>query len=241
MPDLNANMPLYQQVAADFRRQIASGRWPERSALPTEEALAAQYAVSRITIRKAIAALLQEQLLTKVPGHAPRVANARTQPAPNQTLIRPQQLAIDEVFEDHKQQQADLTRVLADLRCAEMLALPLGAPVTLLSRRVFDNEGLVAVFKTYFVAPALATADISRFIQTKKSFYDFLARHGIEPVVQREVITAVPGGTDAFAGQKAAPLLRRERLVAAAAADYREYSDCYYAADRYRFVLDFTH
>ncbi|WP_225048238.1 GntR family transcriptional regulator [Lacticaseibacillus kribbianus] len=233
------NAPLYQQVAADFRRQIASGRWPEQAALPTEEALAAQYAVSRITIRKAIAQLLSEQLLVKVPGHAPRVANARTQPAPNQTLIRPQRLAIAEVFEDHKQQQADLTRVLADLRCAEMLALPLGTAVTLLTRRVFDNAGLVAVFQTYFVAPALASADISRFIQTKKSFYAFLARHGIEPVVQREVITATTAGPSAPAFAAGTPLLRRERLVAAAPA-YREYSDCYYVAARYRLVLDFT-
>lgn len=55
--------PLYQRVADEIRRQIASGVLPAGSAMKSELYLAAEYAVGRDTIRDAMAILRNEGLL----------------------------------------------------------------------------------------------------------------------------------------------------------------------------------
>ena len=62
---LNANsaVPLYQQVAEDIRNRITSGEYSPGQALPSESRLCELYNVSRITIRKAIADLGEQDLL----------------------------------------------------------------------------------------------------------------------------------------------------------------------------------
>ena len=62
---LNANsaVPLYQQVAEDIRNRITSGEYSPGQALPSESRLCELYNVSRITIRNAIADLVEQDLL----------------------------------------------------------------------------------------------------------------------------------------------------------------------------------
>ena len=62
---LNANsaVPLYQQVAEDIKNRITSGEYSPGQALPSESRLCEQYNVSRITIRNAIADLVEQDLL----------------------------------------------------------------------------------------------------------------------------------------------------------------------------------
>lgn len=55
--------PLYQQVQAAIREAIANRTLKPDDALPPERELAAQFEVSRITIRKAIAGLVNEGVL----------------------------------------------------------------------------------------------------------------------------------------------------------------------------------
>ncbi|MEO7455943.1 MAG: GntR family transcriptional regulator [Gemmatimonadaceae bacterium] len=61
--DSNAPVPLYQQVAADIRRQIVAGTMPVGSRIPPHRDLAVQYGVSIITINKALSGLVSEGLL----------------------------------------------------------------------------------------------------------------------------------------------------------------------------------
>lgn len=55
---------LYVQLANLFRYQILSGAWPANHRLEKFETLAAQFKVARITVRQAVALLVQEGLLT---------------------------------------------------------------------------------------------------------------------------------------------------------------------------------
>lgn len=57
--------PLYRQVGAVLRNQIANGEYRVGDQLPTEDALRDQFGVSRATIRMALQALEEEGLLTR--------------------------------------------------------------------------------------------------------------------------------------------------------------------------------
>ncbi|MGW2981693.1 GntR family transcriptional regulator [Streptomyces humidus] len=63
MSEIQRPGALYQQVAAAIREAILSGEFAPESLLPSEAQLMARYAVSRPTVRNAIAALRAEGLI----------------------------------------------------------------------------------------------------------------------------------------------------------------------------------
>lgn len=58
-------MKKYEEVKEDLRQRIESGQYPVNSKIPTEPELEQMYEVSRITIRKAVDALVAEGYLSK--------------------------------------------------------------------------------------------------------------------------------------------------------------------------------
>lgn len=62
------SMTAYNRVAAALRDQILSGSWEGRLQLPTERELCAQFQSSRITIRRALQILEDEQLVERHQG-----------------------------------------------------------------------------------------------------------------------------------------------------------------------------
>lgn len=84
--DPSAPVPLYQQVAADIRRQIVSGHMPVGSRIPPHRDLATQYGVSIITINKALSGLVSEGLLY---SHVGRGTFVKVRPASTSSLAAP--------------------------------------------------------------------------------------------------------------------------------------------------------
>ena len=70
-------VPPWRQVAADLRQRVAAGEWESR--LPAERDLAYEYEVNFKVVRKALAALRDEGLITTEQGYGSFVAGA---PAP---------------------------------------------------------------------------------------------------------------------------------------------------------------
>ena len=68
--------PMYDQVAADIAADIASGALAPGARLPTEVELAAQYQVSRVTIRRAVKELSGRGLVVVSHGRGTFVAEA---------------------------------------------------------------------------------------------------------------------------------------------------------------------
>ncbi len=60
--------PLYHQVYVALRQKIRDGLMDMDQPLPGENQLAGEFGVSRVTIRKALANLELEGLITKRPG-----------------------------------------------------------------------------------------------------------------------------------------------------------------------------
>ncbi|WP_156994409.1 GntR family transcriptional regulator [Pseudonocardia acaciae] len=61
-------LPRYRQIAAELRAAIEEGRLWAGAALPREAGLIARYAVSRATVRQALAVLEPDGLITTHPG-----------------------------------------------------------------------------------------------------------------------------------------------------------------------------
>lgn len=61
-------MPIYQQVADEIRRRIASGAIPPGHAIPSEFQIVEEFDVSRITATKAVRLLRSEGLVYTVQG-----------------------------------------------------------------------------------------------------------------------------------------------------------------------------
>jgi GntR family transcriptional regulator len=60
--------PIYLKISDDIRNQIIHGLVDANALLPSENALAKQYQVSRMTVRKALNILVNEKFLYTVPG-----------------------------------------------------------------------------------------------------------------------------------------------------------------------------
>lgn len=59
---------LYLQLAELLREQIRSGKMPPRSRVPSQTALADQYDLAGMTVRKALRVLIDEGLIETRPG-----------------------------------------------------------------------------------------------------------------------------------------------------------------------------
>ena len=64
----NSSVPLYQQLVDEIKSQIDSGILKENDRIMTETELSDAYEVSRITVRKAISVLVDEDYLVKQQG-----------------------------------------------------------------------------------------------------------------------------------------------------------------------------
>jgi GntR family transcriptional regulator len=78
MPRRHATPPAYVRLAEDLRVAIRSGTYSPSLQLPTESMLAAEYEVSRQTVRRAYLELVAEGLVDRIPGRGTFVA---TQPS----------------------------------------------------------------------------------------------------------------------------------------------------------------
>ena len=68
------DLPAYEQVKAFIKGHISSGEWRPGDPVPSESALAQQFAVARMTVNRALRELAAEGLVTRVQGSGTRVA-----------------------------------------------------------------------------------------------------------------------------------------------------------------------
>jgi len=70
-------VPLYHQLEQDLLERICAGEFAPGDALPTEEGICEQYGVSRITVRRALDALIAQGMITRRRGVGSFVAERR--------------------------------------------------------------------------------------------------------------------------------------------------------------------
>lgn len=72
-------VPRYQQIKDNLRARIAAGEWDVGDAIPPEEALAAEFAVARMTVNRALRELTDAGVLRRAQGSGTFVAPPRAE------------------------------------------------------------------------------------------------------------------------------------------------------------------
>lgn len=149
----DASGPAFKRIKDYVLGRIQSGQWREGEAIPTEQALAAQFGVSRMTANRALRELTDDQILVRVQGSGTFVAQQKFQ----STLVVIHGIA-EEVQARGHHHRAELHR-LERIRASDSLVaqFELGASRTLFRSVTvhFDDDAPIQVEDRY-VNPALA-------------------------------------------------------------------------------------
>lgn len=87
MAEMHSPTPLYHRIYGVLRERIVNGYYPGDAPIPSEAELAESFAVSRITIRKAMEMLTGEGLVTRTRGRGTFITELAQEGSLNRTVI----------------------------------------------------------------------------------------------------------------------------------------------------------
>ena len=79
--------PVYLQIRETIYNKIISGEYKAGEKLPSEDKLAEQFGVSRMTINKALMELVNKEYLTRVQGSGTFVSKMRKEGSTSKILV----------------------------------------------------------------------------------------------------------------------------------------------------------
>ncbi|MET0338100.1 MAG: GntR family transcriptional regulator [Caulobacter sp.] len=227
--------PLYRQLQRALRVAIKTKVLSPDDALPAERDLAEEFAVSRITVRKALDGLVNEGLLTRRQGAGTFVA-ARVE----KSFSKISSFSEDMISRGRVPHSVWLNRSEGTVTPEESLTLGLspGAPVYRFHRiRYADNAPMALEYST-LAAFALPSVDA-----VKTSLYEALEKTGHRPARALQRLRAVLLTTDqaelmGLSPRDPALLIERRGFLA----DGRtvEITQSFYRGDAYDFVAELT-
>ena len=235
--DRSSPVPLYHQVATRLEQLIESGALPVGSRLENELDLADQLAVSRPTVRRAIAGLVDRGLLVRRRGVGTRVVEPKVR--------RP--VALTSLYDDLRQSgRAPRTEVLSlQVRpvtdaVAAVLDLPEGTPAAHLDRLRWAGDEPLALMHNVLPAGLL---DLRAEDLEAHGLYELMREVGAEPRMATEVIgarAATAAESRTLHEPRGAPLLTKTRTAWDAAGRAVEHGSHVYRASRYAMEVHLT-
>ncbi len=233
--DAESPVPLYHQIENDLRRLIGSGALSSNVTLPPEKELCRAYGVSRHTMRKALARLVADDLISRRAGRGTMV----TMPSDRMEFY------LDRSF---TRQMADMGRrahskVLKhtistiDDTCPSVFREHVGSQCLHLVRIRFGDDEPIGLQSSVILmerCPGLEQHDFNR-----ESLYDVLSTEYHMAITEiRHTISAVVA--DEFQAQLLqiehnAPLLLVKTTASMADGQVVEFTVTYYRADRYEY------
>jgi GntR family transcriptional regulator len=225
--------PLYVQLERRIRQAIEAGVLTHNMALPPERDIATEFGVSRITVRNAMAALVEEGLLARRRGAGTVVAGRI-----EKNFAKISSFSEDMVSRGRAPSSTWIMRAAGAVTPEEALALGLspGAPVFRFHRVRFADETPMALeFST------IGAAYLESVEEVGDSLYAALEAHGNRPVRALQRLRAVP-----FLGAHArtlgvdpgSPGLLIERRGFLRDGRAVEFTQSYYRGDAYDFVAE---
>lgn len=233
--DEKSSLPLYQQLQRALRKAIEIQLLGAEDALPAERELAADFNVSRITVRKALDGLVAEGLLVRRQGSG-NFVSARVQ----KNFAKLTSFSEDMRARGRSPKSVWLKRAAGTVTPEEALALRLspGTPVYRFHRIRYADDAPMALEYATVVASALPSLDA-----VDASLYEALAQTGHRPVralqrlravllteYQAELLKAKPGDAGLLVERLGS--LRDGRAI--------EFSQSYYRGDIYDFVAELS-
>jgi len=206
--------PLYKQVVGLLVRSLEAGEWKPGVALPSEAELAVRYGVSQGTVRKAIDALVGENLLIRRQGkgtfvatHSDPVAFSRFLClAPNEGELRP-----------FKNIPLACWRAKAGPDVARQLAVEPGALVIIVRRLLRFGDDPVVFDEIYLPGELFSDLTMDVLKSAESSLYSlFESRFGVRAIRANERLRAVTAdkvSAEVLQVQEGSPLLLAERVT----------------------------
>ncbi len=233
--DEQSNLPLYQQLQRALRRAIESRVLGPDDALPSERELAADFAVSRITVRNALDGLVAEGLLVRRQGSG-NFVSARVE----KNFSKLTSFSEDMLARGRTPRSVWLKRAAGTVSPEESLALRLspGTPVYRFHRIRFADDAPMALEFATIVASALPSLEA-----VDTSIYEALERSGHRPVRALQRLRAVLLSGEHAELLKAKPGeagLLVERLGSLPDGRAIEFSQSYYRGETYDFVAELS-
>ncbi|MEV7085666.1 GntR family transcriptional regulator [Streptomyces sp. NPDC093085] len=182
-------------IANDLMAKLARGRWAVGELLPTEPELAASYAVSRETLRRALHRLEAGGLISRHPGTGTRVERARPAPAFTTRLGSLQELT--QYGRSAVRRVLSVEPLVVDGELAESTGLAAGGRMVRVTsvRQDPDRSGQVVSWARVYLEPADAEAVSTALRESPLLISDLLetyAGRAVDRVVQRVRAVGVP-------------------------------------------------
>ena len=227
--------PYYNRIAELLREKIESGEYPRDTAIPSERKLAAQYGVSRVTLRKALAVLTGEGLLTAVGGKGtfvspPPIANPfdtieGTTPFLASRGLLPSRRVITSGTRPAGRRFAESFGCSPDDMIFRLMRLRLGSGEPYILEDTYLPAGLI---------PAIETYDFSAC-----SLYDLYEKSGIilESDVQTlEIIKAYPPISTLLGEPDDEPVFMTVEVTSDDSGRVVEYTRSYFSGKKFTFT-----
>ena len=233
--DQGSALPLYQQLQRVLRDAIEKRVLDADDALPAERDLATDFAVSRITVRKAIDGLVSEGLLVRQHGSGTFV-----RPRVEKNFSKLTSFSEDMRARGRTPRSVWLHRAAGTVTPEEALALRLspGTPVFRFHRIRFADDAPMAIEYATVVASCLGSVHA-----VKTSLYEALEQTGHRPVRALQRLRAVllnAEHAERLGAQERDAGLLVERLGFVADRRAVEFSQSYYRGDTYDFVAELS-
>jgi GntR family transcriptional regulator len=233
-------LPLYHQLEENLRARIHEGEFEPGALLPTEEQICADYGVSRITVRRALDALIAQGLIVRRRGVGSFVAEPRSG-------IRSVRLvgSLDEFLSASgalETQMVSLGETSAPAEIAEQLQLETGAPVVRLEAITRMERAPIGYLNIYFpleIGRLFDPADLDSQLPVIRT----MERKANTRVLRAEQVIGADRAGDA-AGRHLgidpqSPVLRVTRVYFTAFDRPIEVALIRYHPERYRYSIDF--
>jgi GntR family transcriptional regulator len=238
MLDKDLPIPLYHQLKCALISSIDSGQWQSGQQLPTEDQLAENFGVSKITVRQALRDLVDLGYVTRQRGRGTFVSKPKFDQGPRELMSFTQEM--------HRHHLTAGSRVIecstaeASEHVAEALQLPPGEPVFVLKRlRMADAEpmGVQTAHIPLAMVPGLTADNLENV-----SLYELIQiKYGLQPARARETYFAIPSepATAKLLGIAPGwPVFSVERVTFLPNGRPFEFVQSLMRGDRYSIILD---
>lgn len=207
-----SGVSLHRQMFVVLRERILRGEVATGAALPSEQALGAEFGVSRITVRRALADLAAQGYVQRRHGKGTFVLDRAEPPAPVASLN-----LLDSLRRTAAETQVevlDVQRLEPPASVASQLQLPAGARALRAIRRRL-GEGVPLLLTEAWLVDALAPK-VTAARLARRALYEVLLEQGVRFGRIAQEITAEaadPLRAGWLGAGITAPLLRLERLM----------------------------
>ncbi len=230
--------PAYQQICDSLLEQMEDGLFQPDSKLPSERALSRQLGVSRMTVRQALNALVQQGLAYRIQGSGTYVAEPKIEH--HVDTLTSFSVSMSALGLTPTTKLLSIEKIRANKKLAEILGINVGQMIWHIHRLRIDRDIPIGLEYSYF--PLHLVPDLDQHDLERRSIYEILeteyhlqiasATQSFEPVIANEYeqrLLEIPVGS---------PLMMVSRVSYDEEKLPIEHGKDIYRGDKTRFVAD---